>query len=125
MKLALVFTSFLTGIIVVGCAQLVEDEAAEPTSATAESESELPAFVPGDLVGLIACGQTKRVHHDGAPTYRALSISATKGQALDIKVSAIGADARAWLTTASNTAVASNDDSGGSRDSHITYTAKS
>lgn len=102
---------------------------AAPASETDEVESddaELRSLRAGELAGSIACGETKRVHHSGTPLYRALSIAAKKGQVLDVRVSAPGHDARAWITTASNATRASNDDaSADTKDARIVYTAKS
>lgn len=93
---------------------------------TGSDEAEIRALVGGELAGSIACGETKKVEHTGDPDYRALSVAAKKGQALDIRVRAPGMDPRAWLTTPKGTALAKNDDeSASSKDSHIVYTAKS
>ena len=87
---------------------------------TGSDEAEIRALVGGELAGSIACGETKKVEHAGDPDYRALSIAAKKGQALDIRVRAPGMDPRAWLTTPKGTALAKNDDeSASSKDSHI------
>ncbi len=118
---------FLVACVVLGSsAAIVACGDAEPTDATGGDEAELRGLTSGELAGTIACGETKRVHHPGKPTYRALAIAATKGQPLDVTVSAQGHDAVAWLTTASNRTLATNDDaSAGGRDANIVYTPKS
>lgn len=105
-----------------GCA-MATDSADDGTSA---DEAELRALRSGELVGRIACGETKRVRHTGTPTYRALSVAANRGQTLDFKVAAPGHDATAWLTSASNATLARNDNaSPNTKDARITYVAKS
>jgi hypothetical protein len=121
MKLGIIGVVMVGLLGAVGCAVAEGDP--EPESEVVDSE--LRGFKPGELAGSIGCGETKRVHHAGTPTYRALSIAAKKGQVLDVKVSAPGHDARAWLTTASNATRTSNDNGGGGLDARIVYTAKS
>ncbi len=114
----------VTMMLGAGCAVADADANDEPTAEA--DESELRTLRPGELAGTIACGETKRVRHSGSPTYRALAIAAQKGQALDVRVSAPGHDAVAWLTSASNGTLARNDDAGaGTKDARIAYTAKS
>jgi hypothetical protein len=92
---------------------------------TGSDEAAIRALVGGELAGTIACGETKKVEHTGDPDYRALSVTVTKGQVLDVRVRAPGMDPRAWLTTPKGTALAKNDDeSDTSKDSHFVYTAK-
>lgn len=122
MKIGLIGVVMVGVLGAVGCAVPTGD-APEPDSESYESE--LRGLAPGELVGSIACGETKRVHHTGKPTYRALSIAAKQGQRLDVKVSAPGHDARAWLTTASNATRVSDDNGGGGLDARVVYTAKS
>lgn len=100
--------------------------ASEESDEVMVDDAELRGLKTGELAGTIACGETKRVHHSGSPTYRALAIAAKKGQVLDVRVAAPGHDARAWLTTASNATKAVNDDAAaGTKDARIVYTAKS
>lgn len=121
---ALLSLALVGGVGGAGCALSSDGEAPEEDSAT--DESELRKLKTGELVGSIACGETKRVRHTGSPTYRALSIAAKRGQTLDFRVSAPGHDATAWLTSASNATLASNNNAAaGTKDARITYVAKS
>lgn len=121
-SLVLVVLAASAAASAVACAAPVSEEPDE----VMVDDAELRSLKPGELAGSIACGETKRVHHSGKPTYRALAIAAKKGQALDVRVSAPGHDARAWLTTASNATRAANDDAAaGTKDARILYTAKS
>jgi hypothetical protein len=109
-----------------GCAfdhAATDDEAG---GASGAEEAELRKLQPSELAGTIACGETKRVRHPGTPTYRALAIDAERGQRLDLRVSAPGHDAVAWVTTASNATRAFGDDEhGDTRDARVVYTARS
>lgn len=119
MKLGLLTTALVLAPLFLGCSDAAPDET------VATDEAALRYFVPGELVGSIACGETKRLHHPGSPTYRAFSFDAQRYQTYDVLVSAPGHDPRAWITTASNSTVASNDDQIDSLDARIVYQARS
>lgn len=107
-----------------GCA-IASDNVASDEKPDSD-DSELRSLRSGERVGSIACGETKRVRHSSSPTYRALALQAKRGQTLDIRVSAPGHDAIAWLTNASNGTLSRNDnEASNTRDARIVYVAKS
>ena len=54
------------------------------------TDDELRAFKPGELLGVIAYGETKTADHDASSTYRAYAFRATAGDQIELTVSAAG-----------------------------------
>jgi len=71
-------------------------------------EAALRALSAQELVGKLACGESKRVHHSGDPTYRGLQIDAPASTTLSITVTMPEGTPRLWLqsTTAATLAKA-------------------
>ena len=89
-----------------------------------DAESALRALGANEKVGDIAFGESETVAYSETPLYRALRVSATKGDSIDAWVRGIGLDAKAWIVNAASRTLASNDDADGStRDAHVRVTA--
>ena len=85
-------------------------------------ESELKLASPKYL-GQIADGETKTVSYSDPPHYRAYGFSASAGDEITVTVKSVNGDAMGWITNASYTSLAANDDASSSTlDSKVVYT---
>lgn len=106
-------------LLLAACASPTED--GENTEST---DDELRAFKPNELVGTIAYGETKSVHHPANTTYRAYAFVASRGDRIQATVSADRHDAVAWLLGPSNATLLKVDAAHDTRAEVATYTIK-
>lgn len=86
------------------------------------SESDLKLSSP-QYLGTIADGETKTSNYRNPPRYRAYGFTASAGDEITVNVKSVDGDAMGWITTASNTVLAANDDaSSATLDSKVVYT---
>ena len=106
--------------VITGC--VAESETTSTKESIDSQDAELKLQSP-KLLGPIASGQTQSNFYKTPPAYRAYSFYATGGDVITAYVKSINGDALGWITDASWTSLAANDDATTSTlDAQVTYT---
>ncbi len=108
----------LTSFMIAGCSAVPEDR-------TETQAEELRTITALERVGDLAFGESKSVPYSDRPLYRALRVTAAKGDLLDVTVAGNGLDPKVWILRAadSRTLALNNDADASTHDAHVELVA--
>lgn len=110
----------MTGLLATACAAPTgKTETPEDFSDLGDTKSD--SFTRRwQMVGAIESDKPQTIQYANPPRFRAWTFNAVDGDSLDVRVHSDDGDTMAWLLDSSKRVVASNDDSDGTTDSHLT-----